>query len=120
MGRHGHVESCHSDESGSKGGRRRDSAGTSRYRGRNRGTDSLSGIGPSQLPYRRDHQCKRRFGLVRLKLVQFAVAGLLASAAFASRVAAQNPDSMMPEQSAAKAKQILSDLINARGGAAYR
>ncbi len=56
---------------------------------------------------------------MRLKLVQIAVAGLLVGAAFASRAAAQNPDSMMPEQSAAKAKQILKDLVNARGGAAY-
>ena len=56
---------------------------------------------------------------MRLKLVQFAATGLLVGAAFASRAAAQNPDSMMPEQSAAKAKQILKDLVNARGGAAY-
>ena len=56
---------------------------------------------------------------MRLKLVQIAVAGLLAGAVFASRAAAQNPDSMMPEESAAKAKQILKDLVNARGGAGY-
>jgi hypothetical protein len=56
---------------------------------------------------------------VRLRLCQIAVAGLLASAAFSSGAAAQNPDSMMPEQSAAKAKQILSDLKNALGGAGY-
>ena len=56
---------------------------------------------------------------MRLKLAQIAVAGLLVSAAIAPRAAAQNPDSMMPEQSAAKAKQILRDLINARGGAGY-
>jgi hypothetical protein len=56
---------------------------------------------------------------VRLRLVHFAVAALLASAALASKASAQNPDSLMPEQSAAKAKQILSDLINARGGAGY-
>lgn len=35
-------------------------------------------------------------------------------------VAQQHPETMMPEQSEAKAKQILSDLINARGGAGYR
>ena len=56
---------------------------------------------------------------MRLRLVHFAVAALLASAALASKASAQNPDSLMPEQSAAKAKQILSDLINARGGAGY-
>jgi hypothetical protein len=57
---------------------------------------------------------------VRLKLIQIAVATLFAGALFATQAAAQNPDSMMPEQSAARAKQILSDLMNARGGAAYR
>lgn len=31
----------------------------------------------------------------------------------------QNPETMMPEQSEAKARQVLSDLINARGAAAY-
>ena len=56
---------------------------------------------------------------MRLRLVHFAVAALLASAALVSKASAQNPDSLMPEQSAAKAKQILSDLINARGGAGY-
>jgi len=56
---------------------------------------------------------------VRLRLVHFAVAALLASAALVSKASAQNPDTLMPEQSAAKAKQILSDLINARGGAGY-
>jgi hypothetical protein len=56
---------------------------------------------------------------VRLKLVQIAITAALASAAIASRAVAQNPDSLMPEQSAAKAKQILSDLVNARGGAGY-
>jgi hypothetical protein len=56
---------------------------------------------------------------VRLKLVQFAVAALMLGTMFALQVSAQSPDTMMPEQSAAKAKQILSDLMNARGGAAY-
>ena len=56
---------------------------------------------------------------MRLRLVHFAVAALLASAAMVSKASAQNPDTLMPEQSAAKAKQILSDLINARGGAGY-
>jgi hypothetical protein len=56
---------------------------------------------------------------VRLKLVQSAVTALFAGTMFALPAAAQSPDTMMPEQSAAKAKQILSDLKNARGGAAY-
>ena len=57
---------------------------------------------------------------MRLKLVQFAVAGLLVCWPFTLPASAQNPDTMMPEQSAAKAKQILSDLINARGGSGYK
>jgi hypothetical protein len=56
---------------------------------------------------------------VRLKLVQFAVAAWFLGTMFAWQASAQNPDAMMPEQSAARAKQILSDLVNARGGAAY-
>jgi hypothetical protein len=56
---------------------------------------------------------------VRVKLVQTVVAALLLVAAFQPRAAAQNPDSLMPEDSAAKAKLILRDLVNARGGAGY-
>ena len=56
---------------------------------------------------------------MRLKLVHFAVAALIFGTMLAFEASAQNPDAMMPEQSAAKAKQILSDLVNARGGAAY-
>jgi hypothetical protein len=57
---------------------------------------------------------------VRLKLARLAVAASLVCATLALRASAQNPDSMMPEQSAAKAKEILSELMNARGGAGYR
>jgi hypothetical protein len=56
---------------------------------------------------------------VRVKFAPFAVALLVASTLLASRASAQNPDTMMPEQSVAKGKQILSDLINALGGAGY-
>ncbi len=56
---------------------------------------------------------------MRLKPGLFAVAALLASATFALCASAQSPDTMMPEQSEAKAKQILRDLMNARGGAGY-
>jgi hypothetical protein len=52
-------------------------------------------------------------------LAYFAVFALVASALFASRTSAQRPDTMMPEQSTAKAKQILADLINALGGPGY-
>jgi len=56
---------------------------------------------------------------VRLKLVHIAVVIFLACAMFSSRASAQNPDTMMPEQSVAKGKQILADLINALGGPGY-
>jgi len=56
---------------------------------------------------------------VRVKFVPVAVAVLFASTFFASQPSAQNPDTMMPEQSTAKGKQILSDLIAALGGAGY-
>jgi hypothetical protein len=57
---------------------------------------------------------------VRLKIAHIAVGALLAGAVIASRAPAQqNPETLMPEQSEAKAKQIISDLINARGGAGY-
>jgi hypothetical protein len=57
---------------------------------------------------------------VRLKLVQFALGGLVAAALAALHASAQqNPQTMMPEQSEAKAKQVISDLINARGAAGY-
>jgi hypothetical protein len=56
---------------------------------------------------------------VWLKLARLAVAALLTCAPFVLRASAQNPDSMMPDESAAKAKEILRELINARGGAGY-
>jgi hypothetical protein len=56
---------------------------------------------------------------VRVKFVPFALAVLAASALFAPCASAQNPDTMMPEQSIAKGKQILNDLIAALGAAGY-
>ena len=56
---------------------------------------------------------------MRVKFVPFAVAVLVASTLFASRTSAQNPDTMMPEHSIAKGKQILRDLIAALGAAGY-
>lgn len=44
---------------------------------------------------------------------------LVATVFFAPRVAAQNPDNMMPEQSEAKGKEILRDLISGLGGSGY-
>ncbi len=56
---------------------------------------------------------------MRIKSVCIAVVVLAAGAMFASRASAQNPDTMMPEQSIAKGKQILADLINGLGGPGY-
>jgi len=47
-----------------------------------------------------------------------ALAALLAASS-ARRVRAQNPDNMMPEERAAKGKQILDQLITALGGPTY-
>lgn len=44
---------------------------------------------------------------------------LLAAAFFIPRLAAQNPDNMMPEQSEAKGKEIIRDLIAGLGGPGY-
>jgi outer membrane lipoprotein-sorting protein len=49
----------------------------------------------------------------------FVFAILTAFGFLAPRAAAQNPDTMMPEQNVAKAKQVLGDLINALGGPGY-
>jgi hypothetical protein len=56
---------------------------------------------------------------VRVKPAAFTL--FIISSIFFSvqRSHAQNPDTMMPEQSAAKAKQILQQLTDALGGAAY-
>jgi len=51
-------------------------------------------------------------------LASIAVAVLLA-AAIAPRAFAQNPETMMPEASASKAKQILAQMIDAMGGYAF-
>jgi hypothetical protein len=61
---------------------------------------------------------------VRVKLDYFlpriaAGAVIAAAALFVPRAAAQNPDNMMPEQSEAKGKQILRDLIAGLGGPGY-
>ena len=53
------------------------------------------------------------------KAIYAAAVILLMSSLAASRLFAQNADSMMPEQSAAKAKQLLQQLITTLGGPAY-
>jgi outer membrane lipoprotein-sorting protein len=56
---------------------------------------------------------------VRLKLAQLAAVIFTAGALISPGISAQNPDTMMPEQSVAKGKQILADLINGLGGPGY-
>jgi hypothetical protein len=56
---------------------------------------------------------------VRLKIVIVAALLFCVCGALASRAGAQNPDTMMPEQSAAKAREILAQLVDALGGPSY-
>jgi len=56
---------------------------------------------------------------VRMKLAPIVAGALAAFAFLASSAAAQNPDTLMPEQSVAKGKQILAELINGLGGPGY-
>ncbi len=56
---------------------------------------------------------------MRIKSLSITFAIFVVWALFAPRASAQRPDSMMPEQSEAKGKQIISDLINALGAAGY-
>ena len=54
-----------------------------------------------------------------LRVVRVAMVLALLGAPCASRIAAQNPDTMMPEESAAKAREILAQLVDALGGDSY-
>lgn len=60
---------------------------------------------------------------MRMKFAEWGrgivVLGTLAAACFVPRAGAQNPDNMMPDQSEAKGRQILRDLISGLGGRAY-
>ena len=61
---------------------------------------------------------------MRIKLGKFVfrtsgAVALAAAVCFVPLAPAQNPDTMMPEQSEAKGKQILHDLINGLGGPGY-
>ena len=56
---------------------------------------------------------------MRLRFFHFALMVLVAGALIVPSRSSQRADTMMPEQSIAKGKQILSDLINALGGPGY-
>lgn len=56
---------------------------------------------------------------MRLKFAQLTVTIFVAIFLVAPCAPAQRADTMMPEASAAKAKQLLSDLVNALGGPGY-
>jgi outer membrane lipoprotein-sorting protein len=56
---------------------------------------------------------------VRLRFAQLAAISFMALFLIVPSAHGQRADTMMPEESAAKAKQILRDLINALGGPGY-
>jgi hypothetical protein len=56
---------------------------------------------------------------VRLKVAHGIAAMALALLVWPARAAAQNPDTMMPDESAAYAKKLLGQLVTALGGPAY-
>jgi hypothetical protein len=56
---------------------------------------------------------------VRIKAVHLGVLAVLLAAGTIPRAAAQNPETLMPDQSAALAKKILGQLIQALGGQTY-
>lgn len=56
---------------------------------------------------------------MRMKFAQFAACIFLVGFFLIPIASAQNPDTMMPEQSVAKGKQVLADLINGLGGPGY-
>jgi hypothetical protein len=57
---------------------------------------------------------------VRLRLRHFGVVAVLGLLLFISPAGAQNPDTMDPDKSAAMAKQLLKQAIQALGGSAYQ
>src|SRR5262249_22777229 len=88
--------------------------------GRDRRTDSVPGIGSGKFHQWRDFERERRLGVVRIAW-RHCVAALLTAAlgVLAATSRAQNPETMSPEASAAKAKQILKQLLDALGGPLY-
>jgi hypothetical protein len=52
-------------------------------------------------------------------MAQIAILAGMVSGVLCARVAAQNPDTMMPEANQAKARQILRDAVEEMGGPAY-
>ena len=56
---------------------------------------------------------------MRMSVLKLIVALAIGAVAAAPRAHAQAAETMMPEQSAAKAKQVLNQLISAMGGEAY-
>src|SRR5271163_65369 len=54
-----------------------------------------------------------------MRFLRAAIIVVVLCAAATDRAAAQNPDTMMPEESAAKAREILAQLVDALGGDSY-
>ena len=57
--------------------------------------------------------------IARTRFLILVVIGLVLAAVIAPRGFAQNPQTMMPEASASKAKQLLAQMIDAMGGQAF-
>jgi outer membrane lipoprotein-sorting protein len=55
----------------------------------------------------------------RLRSAALGLAALVSALLFVPSRAAQNPQTLMPEESTAKAKQVIQELINGFGGPAY-
>jgi len=62
--------------------------------------------------------CRRRFAAIII-VTAVAAAGALWRLREAPAVRAQNPDLMMPEQAAAKGRELLKEMVAALGGDAY-
>ena len=60
-----------------------------------------------------------RIRLAHALLTRVSLVAFLAVLASGSRTVSQNPDTMMPEASATRAKQILAQMLDAMGGPAY-
>src|SRR5262249_34995182 len=115
LGGDGYVESCAEYENGAKNGGGSDSSWAARHSGRNCGANSLCRFRPGQLHDRRDHQCKWGLGLVRMRLAIGLIALAVSIGASVPGASAQVAETMMPDASAAKAKQVLNQLISAMG-----
>src|SRR6185437_15961743 len=121
LGGYGYVRFRTEKEGGPEGRNRSNSSEARRHGRGNRRPDSFCRIRPGNLHHGRSNQCERRFGAMRI-----GVRGVLAGMALAGFLCAGSAlpanaqdETLMPEQSAAKAKQLIQAAIQAQGGNAY-